>query len=261
LLCSPQAAKSDWVPRELDTFLQNSPSDKILLVLTDGELAWDSTAEDCDWNRTSAFPRLTKKIFAEEPLWIDLRKAKTAEKLDTGNPEFKDAVARMSSAMRQIPLDTPIGQDVREHKKAMRLLWSGRAVLSVLLIVAVVLGLYARRQWVTAEAGRLAAQADLIRGEGPTMLSQSALLAIESMRLEPSVGNDSALRAALSLMPGAPVSTFRFNGGVAALAFCPDGRSVAAGINDKTVRIFEAEGGKEAARLEFQDWVNAIAQS
>jgi hypothetical protein len=80
--------------------LQNNAPEKILLVLTDGELAWDALTNDFDGRRTTAFPQLGRKIVAEEPLWVDLRDASSAEKLDTANPDFKGAVARLSSALR-----------------------------------------------------------------------------------------------------------------------------------------------------------------
>jgi hypothetical protein len=48
LLASPEAASSKWVQQEVDHWRKNASPDKILFVLTDGEVVWDSTAGDFD---------------------------------------------------------------------------------------------------------------------------------------------------------------------------------------------------------------------
>jgi WD40 repeat protein len=251
LLASPEAARSKWVPRELDTFLRRRTPEKTLLVLTDGELAWDSSTGDFDWGRTTSFPRLQRKIFDDEPLYVDLRRARSKEELDVHNPDFKSGVAKLSSAMRGIPLDEIIGQDVQEHKKTMRLAWSGVTLLFMLTVAAVFFGLSARKEARDAEAGRLAAQADLVRRESATSLEQSALLAVESMHLVPSLAGDSALRAASSLL-ARPVWSAQFRDRVSVVAYSADGRYLAAGGGYNTLRIFAASGGTEVSKLTFK---------
>jgi hypothetical protein len=59
---------------------------------------------------------------------------------------------RKERSRRAIPLDELIGQDVQQHKRAMRLLLSGMALLSVLLIAVVLIGLDARGETVAASA-------------------------------------------------------------------------------------------------------------
>jgi TIR domain len=56
LLASPLAKASPWVSREIEAFLASRSSDKILIVLTAGEIVWDSAAADFDWARTTALP-------------------------------------------------------------------------------------------------------------------------------------------------------------------------------------------------------------
>src|SRR5229473_3216258 len=139
LLASPEAAHSEWVPKELDSFLQQSTPDRILLILTDGNLAWDSLSGDFDWSRTTAFPQLPRKIFSEEPLWADLRWAHLEDQLDARNPTFRQTIASVCSTLRGVPLDELIGQDVREHKRTIRLAWSAVGLISTLLVVALAL--------------------------------------------------------------------------------------------------------------------------
>ena len=53
LSASPEAAKSKWVARELNAFLDGRGSDKLLIVLTAGEIAWDDSAGDFDYDSES----------------------------------------------------------------------------------------------------------------------------------------------------------------------------------------------------------------
>ena len=64
LLASESSARSQWVGREVQTWRLASrqadgslrPDRPILIVLTDGEIAWDHAAGDFDWTRTTALP-------------------------------------------------------------------------------------------------------------------------------------------------------------------------------------------------------------
>ena len=145
LMASPDAANSPWVPREVDAFLRTNPPEKILLILTDGDLNWDERAVDFDPKTTTAFPRLERKAFNREPLYLDLRWARKQEHLSMRNPAFRDAVADLSSTLRGIPKDILTGQDVREHKKSRRLARTAVALL-VSLILAVGIVAYAAFQ-------------------------------------------------------------------------------------------------------------------
>lgn len=141
LMASADAANSHWVTKEVETFLRLSGPERILIVLTDGELGWKEDVADFDWDRTSAFPRLGRRVFEEEPLWVDLRSIRNSEHLSQRNPDFRDGVARLSSAIRGIPTDQLIGEDIRQHRRTMRLVWS-TVVLLVLLAAGVAVAGY-----------------------------------------------------------------------------------------------------------------------
>src|SRR5256885_3260378 len=51
LMASAEAAKSTWVQKEIGEWLvaRNGSAEKVLLVLTDGEVVWDESVEDFDW--------------------------------------------------------------------------------------------------------------------------------------------------------------------------------------------------------------------
>src|SRR5689334_5396775 len=49
LLASPEAAKSEWVGREVGHWLERQSSARMLIVRTAGTIEWDDRAGDFDW--------------------------------------------------------------------------------------------------------------------------------------------------------------------------------------------------------------------
>jgi MTH538 TIR-like domain (DUF1863) len=49
LLASVDAASSPWIDKEVSFWCAHKPIERMLLVQTDGELAWDDAAGDFDW--------------------------------------------------------------------------------------------------------------------------------------------------------------------------------------------------------------------
>jgi TIR domain len=88
LMASPEAARSKWVQQEVRWWLANRPLSKLLIVLTDGEARWDEAANDFDWSCTSALPNDLRGRFKQEPLWVDLRCAKSQEQLSLRHSQF-----------------------------------------------------------------------------------------------------------------------------------------------------------------------------
>ena len=80
-LASPAAATSDWVRKEIAHWLSTHPPESVLIVLTDGELAWDNEAGDFDAGRSTALPEEMRGVFADEPLHVDLRWARAEAQL------------------------------------------------------------------------------------------------------------------------------------------------------------------------------------
>src|SRR3954452_17231605 len=65
LLASPESAASEWVAKEVEHWLEHRGTERLLIVLTAGELLWDG--ENVDWSVTTALPRALGEAFAEEP--------------------------------------------------------------------------------------------------------------------------------------------------------------------------------------------------
>ncbi len=58
LLASPEAARSPWVSREIRWWLEHRSSDRLILGLTAGDIAWNSKNGLIDKKTTNALPRV-----------------------------------------------------------------------------------------------------------------------------------------------------------------------------------------------------------
>jgi WD40 repeat protein len=235
LLASPAAAQSKWVQQEVAFWLEHRAPEKLLIVLTDGVIAWDHTANDFDWTRTDALPRVLERQSAAQPNHLDLRWARVDTDLSLRRPRFLDAIAGLAATLRQVPLDDLIGEDVAHYRTTRRLLRGGVALLVMLTAFAfytaylanravnMAEGLEAERSRAVAEElqeARLAAakaeseRRSLEEREQSVASSRraaaaalsvfaqdrelSTLLAMEAIRISPTSEADTALRTALA---------------------------------------------------------------
>ena len=80
-MASPQAAGSEWGARNRVAWLEHRGSDKMLVLITEGELAWDVSKQDFDWSRSTCLPEELRRRFKGEPLYVDLRWARSEDNL------------------------------------------------------------------------------------------------------------------------------------------------------------------------------------
>ena len=102
-LASPTAAQSPWVQKEVTWWLKNRSYQSFLIMLTEGEIAWDNAQQDLDWATTTAMPRQTSKVFAEEPLYTDLRWARTVDHLSLRHAQFRTALLDLAATLGVSP--------------------------------------------------------------------------------------------------------------------------------------------------------------
>ena len=141
LMASPTAAQSQWVARELSYWLANRDKQKLLIVVTDGELVWDEANRDFLWNDTTPLPQTLRGAFPDEPKFLDLRWARDpAEHLSLSNNRFREAVADLAATLHGKPKEDLIGEEVREHRKTQ---WMVRGFVTALLATTL-LALYQR---------------------------------------------------------------------------------------------------------------------
>jgi WD40 repeat protein len=272
LLASPASAQSKWVRQEVEFWLQHRSTDNLLVVLTDGNIAWDAAQNDFDWSKTDALPAVLARCFKSEPNYLDLRWARVDTDVSVRKPKFLDAIASISSTLRGVPLDDLIGEDISHYRTTRRLLRIAVVVLLILTLSALYDAYVATRARNIAgklqqnQQNQLAAlkkaEAERARQEEaqrtaehnvatsrrlataatallPENRELSTLLAMEAVRISPTPESDGALRQALRTKPGSP-SIFRGPNGktVQSTAFSADGRRLLAVFEDGSVCIW-----------------------
>jgi WD40 repeat protein len=212
LLASPGSAQSPWVAREVETWLDRHGTERLLLAVTDGELSWDNEEGRFKRGPDTPLPEVLLTAFEEEPRFIDLRWARTGEHLSLSDPRFRDAVADLAAPIHGRPKDDLVGEEVRQHRRAVRLARAAVTTLVLLLVAAAAAAVLAvsqrnearsQRDRAEAEARiatsrQLAAQATALRDE---QYDLALLLAVEAYRTE---GTPEARRALTTMLEGNP---------------------------------------------------------
>lgn len=189
-LASPEAAASKWVCKELEYWLTNKDRQKLLIVVTKGDIYWDDQSNDFKWDGTTCVPRQLSAAFAGEPFYLDLRWARTDKDLSLQNPRFKEAIALLSATLHGKSVEDMIGEEVTQHRRMTRLRNGAIAALAALLVATSVAAVVAVRQRSEAieqrtEAVRqrdLAVQQSLLSQVRGDLESGSLLFAVRSAR-------------------------------------------------------------------------------
>jgi WD40 repeat protein len=257
LLASPEAANSPWVEKEIDFWRRNKPVERLLIVQTDGDIAWNPDKNDFDWTKTTALPRCLSTAFTDEPRWIDARWARTGAQASLRDPRFRDLVAELAAPLRGIAKDELIGEDIRQHHRLNRWRNAALGIVTTLLIGAVAAAAIAVQQRQTAIAQRDQAQrnesralAGLAENEVERGSPATAVrLALAALPMSLSAPNRAyAPQAEGALLFGIQRlrerRKFSHEDRVFSVAFSPDGRMLATGS-----RLWEMASGKEIATL------------
>jgi hypothetical protein len=73
LLASISSAASIWVGKEIEYWLDRNGTDRMMLVVTEGDYAWDAATGDFDAERSSAIHSALRGVFTREPPMFDMR--------------------------------------------------------------------------------------------------------------------------------------------------------------------------------------------
>ena len=128
LLASEEAARSEWVNKEISHWLTTKAVDHILPVVTGGTWEWDR-ATGAFTAASSAVPEALRSALSDEPRHLDLRWARTETDLDLRNTRFRSAVADLAAPMHGVEKDELEGEDIRQHRRARRLARTGVATV------------------------------------------------------------------------------------------------------------------------------------
>jgi WD40 repeat protein len=140
LLLSPSAVFSPWVKREIQHWIATKSAERILLVVTEGEWAWDTRTSDFDLDRSTAIPSALQGVFAEEPLVLDLRWARGEHRLELTDKRFRNAIADLAAPLHGKSKEDLEAEDLRQYHRARRLRFSAASLLALLLVLVLVAG-------------------------------------------------------------------------------------------------------------------------
>jgi hypothetical protein len=257
VLACPESAASRWVHQEVDHWCATKSVERVLLVLTGGELAWDHASAMFTEGSTALAPGVAAH-FGSEPLWLDLRWAKELPTVPSlRHPRFKTEMARLASPIRGLPPDEIESEDLRLHRTARRLARGAVAALVTLAIVASVAAVVAVRNAQRAERRAKEALARQLGLESldmpPSDLDEALLVSVAAGRLDPS-GDPGRYRASrtqlgrhyrLVELSRTPDELGRTS--VRGLAIAPDGAWVVAtawpATGEPVVVTWAADGG------------------
>jgi hypothetical protein len=99
-------------------------------------------------------PNSLKNQFPGEPLYVDLRWAKTEENLSLRHSQFRAAILDIAAPVHGRAKDELDGEDVRQYRKTRRWAWTAGIVLAVLAVAATVAAVLAVQQRDQAEVRR-----------------------------------------------------------------------------------------------------------
>lgn len=254
LLASPEAAASKWVDKEVKWWLKHRSTETLFVGLTEGELVWDSTARDFDWTKTWGLPPALRGRFAEEPLYVDLRWARTADDLSLRNSRFAGAVLDLATPLHGAAKSDLASEEVRQHRRTVRLAWSASAVILVAALVAGWQAVVATKQrniaeenYRTALSRQLGAQALNLAG---SQYDLALLLGVEATRIRDSLESFGSLLTLLSsnpklvsyLRPKEPIAT--------PVTLSPDGSTLAFAEATHTVALLDLQTRQVVRRFE-----------
>lgn len=239
LLASPASAASIWCNKEVSWWLGHRSANRMLVLLTEGDILWDPVKCDFDWSRTTAVPRILEGRCEDEPLYVDARWARTSELLSLRSAQFRDIVVNVAAPIRGVPKDELDGADLRQLSRNRLLVRGGVAAITLAAGIAIWQAIVANEQRIEAErqrdiavARQLAAQAELMRAQHSDRLPLALLMATESARAQPeSIEAQQTLRALLAQFPQ-PTTVMRHASPVVSTAFSSDMTQVATAGTD-----------------------------
>jgi hypothetical protein len=134
LLASPEAAASKWVNKEVTHWLDHNSPGTLLIGLTDGELAWDEERGAFVSPTVLPLPPALAGRFPSEPKWVDLHAYREGASPRDG--KFLELGADFAAAIRGMPKEDLLSQELGQQRRALTLAYSGVATLAVLIVIA-----------------------------------------------------------------------------------------------------------------------------
>lgn len=222
VICSPRSARSEWVDKEIETFIAMGKQEKIIPFIVDGRAMSSDPEEEC-------FPPAIRNLPAEKEL------------LGANITEMgRDAAAVKTVAqMFGVRFDTLWGRYEREQKRRRN--WIIAAVAAfVLAVMGVAAYIWRQADLLKETVSRAAAkEAMQLIEEGDAYTARRVALAALDMSYTPEA--EAALRQAWQCRSAVLRG---HTGTVYEASFSPDGKRIFSKSRDNTLRIWDVHTGK-----------------
>jgi WD40 repeat protein len=273
-LASPEAAASEWVSDELGQWcLELNRRDQLIIVLSEGNIAYDPVTKVVDWSRTDCLPPVLKAAIQKVPLFVDARDFGSPAVQTLENAEFRRAINQIVAKLRNIDPIEMSGREMLQYRRNLRLrnvLFTAIAASSLAFAVAAVVAERNRRDAVAqtnqaeereSELLASASRTDRQRGDYRIALQQ-ALNGLPGSASNPE-------RPLVAETAGALIEAVNANRLAYSVGNEPDWPRVAAisldgclvyGTDDGAVVFWRADRNpRQFARLRFQGWITAVS--
>lgn len=158
LMASCDSARSPWVAKEIQWWRTNRPHENLLIIVTDGQIAWDSQSRDFDWERTTCLSPEMKGLHREEPLYVDLRWVKWQKRPGFRDPRFRDAMLMLLAPIYGRPKDELDSEDIRQQRRFQFAAAAAGLVIGILVLATLYGTWNAERNFLMAEQHRREAE-------------------------------------------------------------------------------------------------------
>lgn len=136
-LASPASAKSKWVTKEVQWWLKNRDKQKLLIILTSGNIYWDEASGSLAGD---SVPGALSTAFDAEPFYLDLRWVReSSSHVSSDNIQFQNALVPLASVLLDEDMDRLVGENARQIKIRRQFIQLTTTLLAVLCIFLVYL--------------------------------------------------------------------------------------------------------------------------
>jgi WD40 repeat protein len=250
-MASPVSASSHWVSKEIEYWVANKSIDKLLIVLTEGEIRWDNTSNVFLNAEINALPGILDKKFTVEPFYIDLRTAKTQKDLSLNNPIFKKEVLKLAAQLHNKEPKDLASEEVAAHQKMIRVRNAAIGILIFLFMAACFAAWLAVRNANEAVREKNKAQANYLVSEAqresekdPTLALRLAEAAMKQNKdsfvanIAHSIYRKNSFYRIITTLQKTKTSSNAFT----AVVFSAEGKSILTGSGDGIPRLWQSNG-------------------
>jgi WD40 repeat protein len=250
-MASPVSASSHWVSKEIEYWVANKSIDKLLIVLTEGEIAWDNKTDIFLNAESNSLPGILDKKFTVEPFYIDLRTARTQKDLSLNNPIFKKEILKLAAQLHNKEPKDLASEEVTAHQKMIRVRNAAIGILAFLFVAAIAAAWLAIQNANEAIKERNRAQANYLVSEAqresekdPTLALRLAEAAMNQNKdsfianIAHAIYRNNSFYRIIATLQKTKTSPNAFTAAV----FSADGKTILTGSGDGIPRLYKANG-------------------